>query len=92
VQRIAIELGLDHLDVIRAQSGAADKFPYRAAAGGLYDSGDYPRAVETAVGDGRLEYLKQRRDEARKAAGNTASVSPSWSSPPCRIWAISRPC
>ena len=67
VQRIAVELGLDHLDVIRRNLVPADKFPYRAAAGALYDSGDYPRAVETAIGDGRLEYLKKRRDEARKA-------------------------
>jgi 2-furoyl-CoA dehydrogenase large subunit len=67
VQRIAVELNLDHLDVIRRNLVPAHKFPYRAAAGGLYDSGDYPRAVETAVGSGRLEYLKKRRDEARKA-------------------------
>ena len=67
VQRIAVELGLDHLDVIRRNLVPAEKFPYKAAAGGLYDSGDYPRAVETAIGDGRLEYLKKRRDEARKA-------------------------
>jgi 2-furoyl-CoA dehydrogenase large subunit len=67
VQRIAVELGLDHLDVIRRNLVPAHKFPYRAAAGGLYDSGDYPRAVEMAIGDGRLEYLKKRRDEARKA-------------------------
>ena len=67
VQRIAIELGLDHLDVIRRNLVPANKFPYRAAAGALYDSGDYPRAVETAVGDGRLDDLKKRRDAARKA-------------------------
>ena len=67
VQRIAVELGLDHLDVIRRNLVPPEKFPYRAAAGALYDSGDYPRAVETAVGDGRLDYLKKRRDEARAA-------------------------
>jgi 2-furoyl-CoA dehydrogenase large subunit len=67
VQRIAIELKLDHLDVIRKNLVPPEKFPYKAAAGGLYDSGDYPRAVETAIGGGRLEYLKKRRDEARKA-------------------------
>jgi 2-furoyl-CoA dehydrogenase large subunit len=67
VQRIAVELGLDHLDVIRRNLVPPEKFPYRAAAGGLYDSGDYPRAVETAIGNGRLDYLKKRRDEARKA-------------------------
>jgi 2-furoyl-CoA dehydrogenase large subunit len=67
VQRIAIELGLDHLDVIRRNLVPANKFPYRAAAGALYDSGDYPRAVETAVGGGRLADLKQRREAARAA-------------------------
>lgn len=67
VQRIAVELGLEHLDVIRRNLVPPEKFPYRAAAGGLYDSGDYPRAVATAIGDGRLDDLKRRRDAARKA-------------------------
>ncbi len=67
VQRIAIELGLEHLDVIRRNLVPPEKFPYHAAAGSLYDSGDYPRAVETAIGSGRLDHLKKRRDEARKA-------------------------
>ncbi len=67
VQRIAVELGLDHLDVIRRNLVPPEKFPYRAAAGGLYDSGDYPKAVAIATGDGRLDDLKKRRDEARKA-------------------------
>ncbi|MBX9844517.1 MAG: xanthine dehydrogenase family protein molybdopterin-binding subunit [Xanthobacteraceae bacterium] len=65
IQRIAVELGLEHIDVIRRNLIPAEKFPYRAAAGALYDSGDYPRAVETAIGDGRLDELKKRRDEAR---------------------------
>jgi 2-furoyl-CoA dehydrogenase large subunit len=65
MQRIAVELNLDPLDVIRRNLIAADKFPYRAAAGALYDSGDYARAVEIALGDGRLDALKRRRDAAR---------------------------
>jgi 2-furoyl-CoA dehydrogenase large subunit len=67
MQRIAIELDLDPLDVIRRNLIPAEKFPYRTAAGSLYDSGDYARAVEIAVGDGRLDDLKCRRDEARAA-------------------------
>jgi 2-furoyl-CoA dehydrogenase large subunit len=67
VQRIAVELGLEHLDVIRRNLVPTGAFPYKAAAGALYDSGDYPRAVETAVGGGRLDDLKKRRDAARKA-------------------------
>ena len=65
VHRISVELGLEHIDVIRRNLIPAEKFPYRAAAGALYDSGDYPSAVEMAVGDGRLDELKRRRDEAR---------------------------
>jgi 2-furoyl-CoA dehydrogenase large subunit len=67
VQRIAIELGLDHLEVIKCNLVPKEKFPYRAAAGALYDSGDYLRAVETATGEGRLADLRRRRDAARAA-------------------------
>jgi 2-furoyl-CoA dehydrogenase large subunit len=65
MQRIAVELRLDPLDVIRRNLVATEKFPYRAAAGALYDSGDYARAVAAATGDGRLADLKNRRDAAR---------------------------
>ena len=65
VQRIAVELGLDHLEVIRRNLVPAEKFPTRAAAGALYDSGDYPRAVETAIGDGRLDDLKSAATRAQ---------------------------
>ena len=65
MQRIAVELDLDPLEVVRRNLIAAEKFPYRTAAGALYDSGDYPRAVEIAVGEGRLEELQRRREEAR---------------------------
>jgi len=67
MQRVAVELNLDPLDVIRRNLIPAQKFPYRAAAGALYDSGDYARAVEITVGDGRLDDLKRRREAARRA-------------------------
>jgi 2-furoyl-CoA dehydrogenase large subunit len=62
----------------------ANKFPYRAAAGALYDSGDYLRAVETAVGDGRLADLQRRREVARASGrkygiGFAAVVEPAMS-------------
>jgi 2-furoyl-CoA dehydrogenase large subunit len=84
MQRIAIELNLDPLDVIRRNLIPTEKFPYRTAAGSLYDSGDYVRAVEIAVGDGRLDDLKRRRDEARAAGrhygiGFAAVVEPAMS-------------
>jgi len=84
VQRIAVELGLDHIDVIKRNLVPAAKMPYRAAAGSLYDSGDYPRAVASATGDGRLDDLRRRRDAARAAGrkygiGFAAVVEPAMS-------------
>ncbi len=67
MQRIAVELKLDPLEVIRKNLIPAEKFPYRTAAGALYDSGDYARAIEEAVGHGRLDELKRKRDAARAA-------------------------
>jgi 2-furoyl-CoA dehydrogenase large subunit len=82
VQRIAVELGLDPLDVIRRN--LVRSFPHRTAAGALYDSGDYARAIETAVGDRRLDALMRKRDEARAAGrpygiGFAAVVEPGMS-------------
>jgi 2-furoyl-CoA dehydrogenase large subunit len=84
VARIAVELGLDHIDVIRRNLVPAHKFPYRAAAGALYDSGDYARAVATTIGNGRLDELRRRRDAARAAGkhygiGFAAVVEPGMS-------------
>jgi 2-furoyl-CoA dehydrogenase large subunit len=84
VQRIAIELNLDHLEVIKRNLIPAAKFPYKTAAGSLYDSGDYLKAVETTVGEGRLADLQKRRDAARAAGrrygiGFAAIVEPGMS-------------
>ncbi len=67
VQRIAVELMLDPLDVVRRNLIPADAFPYRTAAGALLDSGDFQKAVESAIREGELDELKRRRDEARNA-------------------------
>jgi 2-furoyl-CoA dehydrogenase large subunit len=84
LHRIAVELDLDPLEVIQRNLIAAEKFPYRAAAGALYDSGDYRRAVDIAVGDGRLADLQRRREAARAAGrrygiGFAAVVEPAMS-------------
>ncbi len=82
--RIAVELDLDPLEVIRRNLIPAQKFPYRTAAGALYNSGDYLRAVEEATGSGRLADLKRRREGARKEGriygiGFAAVVEPAMS-------------
>ncbi len=65
MHQIAVELGTDPLDIIRRNLIPADAFPYRAAGGGLYDSGNYAAAIEEATQSGELIELKQRRDHAR---------------------------
>jgi 2-furoyl-CoA dehydrogenase large subunit len=81
-QRIAVELRLDPLDVIRRNLVAADAFPYRTATGGLLDSGDYGRAIDKAVDDGCLAPLIAARATARAEGriygiGFAAVVEPS---------------
>ena len=66
MQRVAIELELDPLEVIRRNLISPGSFPYRTCAGALYDSGDYQQAIDKAVGEGRLDDLLARRDKARK--------------------------
>ncbi|MET0328791.1 MAG: molybdopterin cofactor-binding domain-containing protein, partial [Luteimonas sp.] len=82
MQRIAIELGLDPLEVIRRNLVPAEAFPYRTATGSLLDSGDYQTAVDRAVEEGGLAELLARRDAARAegrhyGVGYTAAVEPS---------------
>lgn len=81
MQRIAVELKLDPLDVIRRNLIPASAFPYRTATGALYDSGDYRRAIDLAA-EAHLAELRRRRDEARAAGrrygiGFAAAVEPS---------------
>ena len=82
MQRIAIELKLDPLEVIRRNLVPAAAMPYRTATGALLDSGDFAAALAAAVADGRLEALQARRDAARAQGrhygiGFAAVVEPS---------------
>jgi 2-furoyl-CoA dehydrogenase large subunit len=82
MQRIAVELGLDPLDVIRRNLVPAGSFPYRCPAGALLDSGDFERALDVAIDAGGLAALKQRRDVMRAEGrfygiGYAAAIEPS---------------
>lgn len=82
VHRIAEELGLDPLDVIRRNLVPADAFPYRTATGALLDSGDYQKSIELGIEQGGLAELKARRDKMRAEGrlygiGYAAVVEPS---------------
>ncbi|MGH6707862.1 MAG: xanthine dehydrogenase family protein molybdopterin-binding subunit, partial [Bradyrhizobium sp.] len=65
VHRIAIELGLDPLDVIKRNLVPSGAFPYRTAPGALLDSGDYAAGIAIGAEQGGLKELKARRDAAR---------------------------
>lgn len=82
MQRIAIELKLDPVEVIRRNLVPSGAFPYRTATGALLDSGDYVQAFEQALADGRFAELRERQTEARAQGriygiGLTAAVEPS---------------
>src|SRR6195952_657485 len=82
MQRIAIELKLDILDVYRRNFVPANAFPYRAAAGALLDSGNYQEALRRSLADGGYDELVARRDAARDEGrlygiGFAAIVEPS---------------
>jgi 2-furoyl-CoA dehydrogenase large subunit len=82
MQRVAIELGLDPLDVIAKNLIPSGAFPYRTASGATLDSGDYVRAFETALADGGFAALRERQAQARAQGrlygiGLTAAVEPS---------------
>jgi 2-furoyl-CoA dehydrogenase large subunit len=80
MQRVALALGLDPLDVIRRN--LVDAFPHRCPAGAVLDSGDYLGAVEHAAPTGGLGDLRARRERARAEGrlygiGFAAVVEPS---------------
>ena len=82
MQRIARELQLDALEVIRRNLVPVGGFPYRTATGGLLDSGNYQQVLEIAMCDGGLAELRARRVEARREGrlygiGCAAVVEPS---------------
>ncbi|MDH3694567.1 MAG: molybdopterin-dependent oxidoreductase, partial [Gammaproteobacteria bacterium] len=82
MHKIALTLQLDPLDVIKRNLVSADSFPHRTCAGALLDSGDYQQALKIAEREGRLEQLKQKREQYRSEGklygiGYAAVVEPS---------------
>lgn len=82
VQRIALELGLDPLDVMRRNLVPVEAMPYRTATGALLDGGDYLAAMDEALREGGHADLLARRAAARSEGrlygiGYTAAVEPS---------------
>ncbi len=82
VHKIAETLQLDHLEVRRRNLIQPNQFPYRTASGGIYDSGDYPLALQRFEDEGHLNDLRGRAKRARAQGrlygiGFAAVVEPS---------------
>jgi len=82
MQRVAVELKLDPVDVIRKNLVPSNAFPYRTVTGATLDSGDYAKALETALVQGGFTGLRERQKAARAQGriygiGLTAAVEPS---------------
>jgi len=79
---LAERLGLDPAEVRRKNLLQANQFPYRSPTGGLYDSGDYPAALDKALEVARYAELRREQAEARAAGrcfgiGVALAVDPS---------------
>ena len=82
MDRIAVELNIDPVELRQRNFVKAHQFPYHAAAGAVLDSGDYQRVSEMALAAAVRAGLQQRQAEARAAGrlygiGVAAVVEPS---------------
>src|SRR5947199_447004 len=70
---LAERIGLDPVEVRRRNLLQPGQFPYRSPTGGLYDSGDYPAALDKALEVARYAELR-REQAAARAAGRYFGV------------------
>jgi 2-furoyl-CoA dehydrogenase large subunit len=82
MDKVASTVGIDPTEVRRRNFVGADEFPYHTPSGGIYDSGDYPRAFEMALKNADYDRLRERQREARERGeyfgiGVAAIVDPS---------------
>ena len=70
VDVFARRAGLDPVEVRRRNLIPPSKLPYRTATGALYDSGDYPAALERAVALIDLESVRREQASRRERGDN----------------------
>jgi carbon-monoxide dehydrogenase large subunit len=63
---VAHELGKDPVEVRRINFIKPDQFPYKSAAGAVYDTGEYEKALDKALAI--VDYQNLRAEQARKRA------------------------
>jgi len=65
VQTAAYELGIDPAEMRFKNFIQPDQFPYQSPTGFVYDSGDYPNALRTALDEVGYERLREQQIAAR---------------------------
>ncbi|MDH3725817.1 MAG: xanthine dehydrogenase family protein molybdopterin-binding subunit, partial [Thermoleophilia bacterium] len=66
IDRLARHLGLDPADVRRRNLVQPDEMPYESPAGLVYDSGDYPAALDAALEQVGYDEWRARQREGRE--------------------------
>ncbi|MFB6096148.1 MAG: xanthine dehydrogenase family protein molybdopterin-binding subunit [Haloferacaceae archaeon] len=66
VEQAAAELGMDPVELRRRNQIDADAFPFETATGSIYDSGNYERALDTALEKLDYEATRERQRELRE--------------------------
>jgi aerobic carbon-monoxide dehydrogenase large subunit len=74
-------VGLDPAEIRRRNLIAADAFPFRTVTGQVYDSGDYPQALQRALATADYPALRRAQEERRRRGelvgiGLTSYVEP----------------
>ena len=69
VDLFAAELGMDPAEVRRKNLLRKEQFPFTTPTGTVYDSGDYPRALDLALEAADYAGLRKRQQE-RRASGD----------------------
>jgi len=73
VTNAALEIGMDQAEFRMKNFIQPEQFPYTSATGWVYDSGDYPKAMNVALE--KLGYDELRKDvEARRKKGEVTGV------------------
>ena len=67
MDRIAEELGLSPIDVRRINLIQPEQMPYTTPSGNVYDSGDYPGLLETALEKIGYDKLREEQKHARQS-------------------------
>jgi 2-furoyl-CoA dehydrogenase large subunit len=73
IDKVAVALGLDRIEIRRRNFIRSDEFPYLIPSGTRYDSGDYHAVVGKVLAHADYEGLKRERD-ALRAEGLCAGI------------------